>query len=96
MHGNTFAADNGIKTRHMDNIERELLSAFEIHQSEGSILCAAHLELTGDNVTECIGGARGLTEKDLTKAYKSSVDPRLNYEQAMEISFLIAEQIQKS
>ncbi|MEC9093015.1 MAG: 3-deoxy-7-phosphoheptulonate synthase class II [Planctomycetota bacterium] len=96
MHGNTFSADNGIKTRHLDQIEKELLGAFEIHRNEGSILAAAHLELTGDNVTECIGGARGLTENDLTKAYKSPVDPRLNYEQAMEISFLIAEQIQKS
>lgn len=95
MHGNTFAAENGIKTRQVERIEKELLSAFEIHRSEGSILAAAHLELTGDDVTECVGGARGLTEQDLPRAYKSQVDPRLNYEQAMEISFLIAEQIQK-
>lgn len=96
MHGNTFAAENGIKTRHMEKIEKELVSAFEIHRTQGTILGAAHLELTGDNVTECVGGARGLREEDLTKAYKSSVDPRLNYEQAMEISFLVADQIQKT
>ena len=96
MHGNTFSAENGIKTRHVRQIENELLSAFEIHRSEGSGLAAAHLELTGDNVTECVGGARGLKEEDLKKAYKSQVDPRLNYEQAMEISFLIAEQLQQN
>lgn len=95
MHGNTFSTDSGIKTRHLTNIEKELLSAFEIHRAEGSILAAAHLELTGDNVTECVGGARGLTEHDLQKAYRSPVDPRLNYEQAMEVAFLIAEQIKK-
>ena len=96
MHGNTFAAENGIKTRQVEKIESELLSAFEIHRAHGSVLAAAHLELTGDNVTECVGGARGLKESDLEKAYRSPVDPRLNYEQAMEVSFLIAEQIQKT
>lgn len=95
MHGNTFATDSGIKTRQVNKIGDELLRAFDIHRTEGSILAAAHLELTGDNVTECVGGARGLTEQDLKKAYRSQVDPRLNYEQAMEISFLIAEQIRK-
>ena len=80
----------------MEKIESELLSAFEIHRAHGSVLAAAHLELTGDNVTECVGGARGLKESDLEKAYRSPVDPRLNYEQAMEVSFLIAEQIQKT
>lgn len=95
MHGNTFAAENGIKTRHVKQIEKELLTAFEVHRSEGSILAAAHLELTGDNVTECVGGARGLQESDLSRAYKSQVDPRLNYEQAMEISFMLAEQIKR-
>jgi 3-deoxy-7-phosphoheptulonate synthase len=93
MHGNTFAAENGIKTRRVDKIESELRKAFKIHEGEGTILGGAHLELTGDDVTECVGGARGLTEHDLTRAYKSSVDPRLNYEQAMEIAFLIAEKM---
>lgn len=95
MHGNTFTTSDNIKTRQVQQIEAELLSAFEIHRSEGSILAGAHLELTGDNVTECVGGARGLTERDLSRAYKSQVDPRLNYEQAMELAFMIAEQIRK-
>ena len=95
MHGNTFATDEGLKTRHTDQIEGELLKAFQIHRAEGSILGGVHLELTGDDVTECVGGKRGLKEGDLQRAYKSQVDPRLNYEQAMEVAFLIADQITK-
>jgi len=89
MHGNTETTAEGVKTRRFDNIRAELRSAFRIHQEQGSILGGVHLELTGDNVTECIGGARGLKESDLARAYKSQVDPRLNYEQAMEIAMLI-------
>ena len=70
-------------------IEPRLRAAFRIHQEHGSYLGGAHLELTGENVTECTGGARGLKESDLARAYKSQVDPRLNYEQAMEIAMLI-------
>ncbi len=95
MHGNTFSAENGKKTRHLEQIERELVSAFKVHREQGSILGGVHLELTGDDVTECIGGARGLKESDLQRAYKSQVDPRLNYEQAMEIAFMISEEISK-
>ena len=90
MHGNTETTAEGYKTRRFDNIRAELRSAFRIHQEQGSYLGGVHLELTGDNVTECIGGARGLKESDLARAYKSQVDPRLNYEQAMEIAMLIA------
>lgn len=90
MHGNTESTAEGYKTRRFDNILAELKSAFRIHQEMGSYLGGVHLELTGDNVTECIGGARGLKESDLARAYKSQVDPRLNYEQAMEIAMLIA------
>ncbi len=90
MHGNTETTAEGYKTRRFDNIRAELRSAFRIHQEAGSHLGGVHLELTGDNVTECIGGARGLKESDLARAYKSQVDPRLNYEQAMEIAMLIA------
>ena len=68
----------------------ELDRAFEIHRRLGSILGGVHFELTGENVTECIGGARGLTEADLGRAYRSDVDPRLNYEQALEMALLIA------
>ena len=81
---------SGIKTRDFDDILGELDQAFEIHRRLGSILGGVHFELTGENVTECIGGARGLTESDLGKAYHSDVDPRLNYEQAMEMALLIA------
>jgi len=90
MHGNTETTADGFKTRRFDNILSELRAAFRIHQNAGSYLGGVHLELTGDNVTECVGGARGLKESDLARAYKSQVDPRLNYEQAMEIALLIA------
>lgn len=90
MHGNTESTAEGVKTRRFDNILSELRSAFRIHEEAGSILGGVHLELTGENVTECVGGARGLTEADLARAYKTQVDPRLNYEQAMEIALLIA------
>lgn len=90
MHGNTENTSDGTKTRRFDNIVAELESAFRVHASLGSYLGGVHLELTGDNVTECTGGARGLTDGDLARAYKSTVDPRLNYEQAMEIAMRIA------
>jgi len=90
MHGNTESTADGLKTRRFDNVLSELKNAFRIHREIGSRLGGVHLELTGDNVTECIGGARGLTEGDLARAYKSQVDPRLNYEQAMEIAMEIA------
>ena len=93
MHGNTFSTKTGIKTRSFDKISSELESQFKIHESKGTILGGVHLELTGDNVTECIGGVGNLGEPDLERAYKSAVDPRLNYEQAMEISFSIADQM---
>jgi 3-deoxy-7-phosphoheptulonate synthase len=90
MHGNTESTADGTKTRRFDNIVSELESAFRVHESLGSYLGGVHLELTGENVTECTGGARGLTDGDLARAYKSTVDPRLNYEQAMEVAMRIA------
>ncbi len=90
MHGNTITTESGIKTRRFDEILRELDQAFDIHRRLGSILGGVHFELTGENVTECIGGARGLDEEDLKHAYHSDVDPRLNYEQAMEMALSIA------
>jgi 3-deoxy-7-phosphoheptulonate synthase len=89
MHGNTESTANGFKTRRFDNIRSELDQAFDIHTAAGTRLGGAHLELTGENVTECMGGARDLTETDLERAYKSSVDPRLNYEQSLELAMLI-------
>jgi 3-deoxy-7-phosphoheptulonate synthase len=94
MHGNTETASGGLKTRRFENILKELDLAFRIHAEMGSYLGGVHIELTGDDVTECTGGARGLTDADLQRAYRSSVDPRLNHEQALELAMLIAERSQ--
>ncbi|SMO42266.1 class II 3-deoxy-7-phosphoheptulonate synthase [Gracilimonas mengyeensis] len=96
MHGNTFSTDGGIKTRNFDAILSEMQSAFAIHRSEGSYLGGVHLELTGDNVTECVGGANGLDVKGLNKNYETFCDPRLNYEQSLEMAFLVAREWKKS
>ena len=90
MHGNTETTAAGVKTRRFDNILEEFEAARRIHEELGSYLGGVHFELTGEDVSECIGGARGLTEADLKRAYRSQVDPRLNYEQALELAMLIA------
>jgi 3-deoxy-7-phosphoheptulonate synthase len=90
MHGNTEVTANGIKTRRFDNILKEVEDSFEIHERMGSILGGVHLELTGDDVTECVGGARGLDENDLQRAYRTQVDPRLNAEQALELAMRLS------
>jgi len=90
MHGNTETATSGLKTRRLENIFLELDAAFEVHHAAGSHLGGVHLELTGEHVTECTGGARGLTDSDLERDYRTQVDPRLNYEQAMEVALRIA------
>ncbi|HLS84640.1 MAG TPA: 3-deoxy-7-phosphoheptulonate synthase class II [Arenimonas sp.] len=89
MHGNTESASNGYKTRRFASIRAELEQAFDLHAAAGTRLGGVHLELTGENVTECTGGARALTDADLERAYRSTVDPRLNYEQSLEIAMLI-------
>ncbi len=89
MHGNTESTSNGFKTRRFDNIRSELDQSFDLHAAAGTRLGGVHLELTGENVTECLGGARELTEADLERAYRSTVDPRMNYEQSLEIAMLI-------
>ena len=81
---------DGLKTRSFDDILGELEHAFRIHRACDSRLGGVHFELTGDNVTECTGGARGLADGDLHRDYRSLVDPRLNYEQALEMALLIA------
>ncbi len=91
MHGNTHSTPSGLKTRSFDDILHELLNAFRILDLQGTHLGGIHFELTGENVTECTGGARGLTEDDIVKDYQTEVDPRLNYEQAMEMALRIAE-----
>ena len=89
MHGNTESTESGIKTRRFRKIMREMDLAFDIHRACQSRLGGVHLELTGEDVTECTGGARDLSEEDLTRTYKSTVDPRLNYEQSLELAMLI-------
>jgi 3-deoxy-7-phosphoheptulonate synthase len=90
MHGNTRTTPTGVKTRYFEDIYSEVEQAFDVHRRMGSHLGGVHIELTGENVTECIGGARGPAEEDLARAYESQVDPRLNYEQSIELAFLIA------
>jgi 3-deoxy-7-phosphoheptulonate synthase len=90
MHGNTFAVDSGIKTRRFEDILEDIKQTFEVHRRENTILGGVHLEMTGRNVTECVGGANGLSEEALADNYESYCDPRLNYEQALEMAFLIA------
>ncbi|MCZ6912488.1 MAG: 3-deoxy-7-phosphoheptulonate synthase class II [Proteobacteria bacterium] len=89
MHGNTEITADGVKTRRFDNILDELEMSFDIHDHSDSHLGGVHFEMTGEDVTECTGGARGLTDADLARAYKSQVDPRLNYEQALELAMRI-------
>jgi 3-deoxy-7-phosphoheptulonate synthase len=95
MHGNTESIESGIKTRRFRKIMNEVDLAFDIHAANGSRLGGVHLELTGEDVTECTGGARDLSEDDLKRAYKSNVDPRLNYEQSLELAMLIVRKHQQ-
>jgi len=90
MHGNTESTPSGVKTRRFDNIVTELEQSFRIHAALGSYLGGVHFELTGEDVTECTGGARGLADADLARDYRSQVDPRLNYEQALELAMRVA------
>ena len=96
MHGNTETTVGGYKTRRLENIQKELELAFAVHEANGSRLGGVHLEMTGEEVTECTGGARGLSDADLARAYRSQVDPRLNYEQALELALVIAERSKKA
>ncbi len=90
MHGNTETTPGGVKTRRFDRILEEVEAAFEVHAAHGTHLGGVHIELTGEDVTECVGGAGGLSETELGRAYRSRVDPRLNYGQALELSFVLA------
>jgi 3-deoxy-7-phosphoheptulonate synthase len=95
MHGNTHSTASGVKTRRFEDIHSEVAQAFEIHAAMGQSLGGVHIEVTGENVTECVGGSHGPSEADLALAYESEVDPRLNYEQTLELSFLIARKMKK-
>jgi len=91
MHGNTVKSSSGYKTRQFDDILRELQQFFAVHQAEGSYPGGIHLEMTGEHVTECTGGAYRITDSDLSTRYLTSCDPRLNADQVLELAFLIAD-----
>ncbi len=95
MHGNTTTASGGLKTRHFDKILAELHGAFQVHAAEGSHAGGVHFELTGQNVTECLGGAQEISEEVLSHRYLTHCDPRLNASQALELAFEIAEALKK-
>ncbi|AFH91237.1 3-deoxy-7-phosphoheptulonate synthase class II [Corynebacterium pseudotuberculosis] len=93
MHGNTFTSSNGYKTRHFDKVIDEVQGFFEVHRALGTHPGGIHIELTGENVTECLGGAEDITDVDLPGRYESACDPRLNTQQSLELSFLVAEML---
>jgi 3-deoxy-7-phosphoheptulonate synthase len=93
MHGNTIKAQGGLKTRPFDRVLKEVQAFFAVHRAEGTHAGGVHLELTGQNVTECTGGAAAITDADLSSRYHTHCDPRLNANQAIELSFLVAEGI---
>ncbi len=94
MHGNTITA-NGYKTRRFEQILQEVKEFFAVHASEGTHAGGVHLEMTGQPVTECTGGARAISDSDLHDRYHTHCDPRLNAEQAIELAFLIADLLKK-
>ncbi|MGO2477091.1 MAG: class II 3-deoxy-7-phosphoheptulonate synthase [Pseudoalteromonas sp.] len=96
MHGNTEKASSGYKTRSFDNILREISQFFAVHKSEGSYAGGVHLEMTGQHVTECTGGAYGLSDDDLAQRYRTQCDPRLNADQVLELGFLVADLLKDS
>ena len=96
MHGNTIKADNGYKTRPFDRVRDEVQRCFGVHRAEGTYLGGIHLELTGQNVTECVGGAQEITEAGLKDRYHTHCDPRLNANQSLELAFLIAEMMKEN
>ena len=95
MHGNTTTTSSGLKTRNFDAIRSELEATLAVHERLSSRLGGVHFELTGDDVTECTGGAAGVTEAQLSTNYASACDPRLNYQQALELAFVLAKRMRK-
>ncbi len=96
MHGNTYEASSGYKTRRFDDVIEEVQGFFDVHRSLGTWPGGVHVELTGDDVTECVGGGEELLEVDLGNRYESACDPRLNRVQSLELSFLVAEMLRKA
>jgi 3-deoxy-7-phosphoheptulonate synthase len=95
MHGNTITSATGYKTRPFDRILNEVRDFFATHAAEGTYAGGVHLEMTGQNVTECTGGARAITDADLNNRYHTFCDPRLNAEQSIDLAFLLAELLKK-
>ena len=93
MHGNTYEAPSGYKTRKFDDVMDEVKGFFEVHKSLGTHPGGIHIELTGDDVTECVGGGEQISEADLSSRYESACDPRLNHSQSLELAFLVAEML---
>ena len=96
MHGNTIKSATGYKTRPFNNVVKEVKNVFSVHQSEGSFAGGLHIEMTGQNVTECTGGAQKISDQDLSHRYHTHCDPRLNASQALELAFLISDEIKKN
>ncbi len=96
MHGNTFKASSGYKTRNFDAILREIKQFFDAHAAEGTHAGGIHLEMTGQHVTECTGGAYKISDDDLAEAYKTQCDPRLNADQVLEMAFLVADYLKNA
>ena len=95
MHGNTITSDSGYKTRPFDRILSEVEDFFAVHRAEGTHPGGIHVEMTGDNVTECTGGATEISDADLSDRYHTHCDPRLNADQSLELAFLVAELMKK-
>ena len=93
MHGNTYTAESGLKTRNFSDVVDETKKFFHIHRSLGTWAGGIHVELTGDNVTECVGGAENLSDDDLALRYETMCDPRLNASQSLELAFHVAEEL---
>jgi 3-deoxy-7-phosphoheptulonate synthase len=96
MHGNTIKAENGFKTRRLDDVRSEIDSFFRICRAEGAYPGGVHLEMTGQNVTECLGGLQDISESDLSARYQTHCDPRLNATQALELAFVLADELKQS
>ena len=96
MHGNTIKSATGFKTRPFNNVLNEVKKVFAIHQSEGSYAGGLHIEMTGQNVTECTGGTQKISDQDLSSRYRTHCDPRLNANEAIELAFLISDEIKKN
>jgi 3-deoxy-7-phosphoheptulonate synthase len=91
MHGNTYEAPSGHKTRRFDDVLTEVRGFFEVHRAMGTHPGGIHMELTGDDVTECVGGGDPIVEDDLSRRYETVCDPRLNRTQSLDLAFAVAE-----